>query len=100
MASGRESVQEIQFDLFETIGERYIEKDKDVYAIFVDLEKAFDRVVWKKLMGIMKKERRLLSNLHMKQRMKVRVVKEMSEGRKTGRGTARKSSIAYTLQNH
>ena len=38
-----------------TIGERYIEKDKDVYAVFVDLEKAFDRVEWKKLMGILKK---------------------------------------------
>ena len=29
----------------------YIEKDRDVYAVFVDLEKAFDRVDWKKLMG-------------------------------------------------
>ena len=25
--------------LIQTIGERYIEKDKDVYAVFVDLEK-------------------------------------------------------------
>ena len=39
--------------LIRTIGERYIEKD--VYAVFVDLEKAFDRVDWKKLMGILKK---------------------------------------------
>ena len=40
--------------LFRTIGVRYrpIEKDKDVYAVFVDLEKAFHRVNWKKLMGI------------------------------------------------
>ena len=41
--------------LIRTIGERYIEKDKDVYAVFVDLEKVFDRVDWKKLMGILKK---------------------------------------------
>ena len=55
--------------LIRAIGERYIEKDKNVYAVFVDLEKAFYRVDWKKLMGILKKigvhwkGRRLLSNL-------------------------------------
>ena len=55
-----------------TIGEKYIEKDKDVCAVFVDLEKSFDRVDWKNLMGILTKigvdwkERRLLSNLYMK----------------------------------
>ena len=55
--------------LIQTIGE---EKDEDVYAVFVDLKKAFDRVDWKKLMRILKKigtnwkERRFLSNLHMK----------------------------------
>ena len=75
-----------------TIRKRYIEKDKDVYAVFVDLEKAFDRVDWKKLMGILKKigvdwkERRLLSNLYMKQRIKVRIGEEMLEGREIGRG--------------
>ena len=59
------------------------EKDKDVYAVFVDLEKAFDRVDWKKLMGILKKigvdwkERRLLSNLYMKRGIKVRIGEEM-----------------------
>ena len=64
--------------LIRTIGERYVEKDKDVYAVFVDLGKAFDKVDWKKLMGILKKigvdwkERKLLSNLYMKQRRKVR----------------------------
>ena len=43
--------------LIRTIGERCrpIEKDKDQYAVFVDLEKAFDRVDWNKLMGILKK---------------------------------------------
>ena len=59
--------------MIRTIGERYIENDKDVYAVFVDLEKAFDRVDFKKRMAILKKigvdwkEKRLLSNLHMKQ---------------------------------
>ena len=73
--------------LIQTIVERYIEKDKDVYTVFVDLEKEFDRVDWKKLMGILKKigvdwkERRLLSNLYMKQRIKIWIGEEMSEGR-------------------
>ena len=64
--------------LIRTVGERYIEKYKDVYAVFADLEKAFDRVDWKTLMGILKKigvdwkERRRLSNLYKKQRIKVR----------------------------
>ena len=46
-----------------------------MYAVFVDLEKAFDIVDWTKLMGILKKigvdlkERRLLSNLYMKQQI-------------------------------
>ena len=58
--------------LIRTIGERYIEKDKDVYAVFVDLEKAFDRVNWGKLWGILNKigvdwkERRAFSNFYMK----------------------------------
>ena len=53
-----------------------MEKDNDVYVVFVDLEKAFNRVDWKKLMEILKKisedwkERRLLSNLCMKQQKK------------------------------
>ena len=68
-----------------------MEKYKDVYAVFVDLEKAFDKVDWKKLMGIMKKicvdwKERLLSNLYMKQQIQVRIGEEMSEGREIGRG--------------
>ena len=63
-----------------------------MYAVFVDLEKAFDRVDWKNLMGTLKKigvdwkERRLLSNLYTKQRIKVRIGEEMSERREIGRG--------------
>ena len=49
-----------------------------MYAVFVDLEKALDRVDWKTFMGILKKigvdwkERRLFNYLYMKQR-KVRI---------------------------
>ena len=45
----------VAIGLIRTIGERYIEKHKDVYAVFVVLEKALCRVDWKKLMGIIKK---------------------------------------------
>ncbi|KAJ4447881.1 hypothetical protein ANN_09890 [Periplaneta americana] len=70
--------------LLRTIGERYLEKNKEVYIVFVDLEKAFDRVDCNKLMRILKKigvgwkERRLFSNLYMKQ-VKVRIGEDMSE---------------------
>ena len=62
------------------------------HDVFVDHEEASDRVDWKKGMGILKKigvdwkERRLLSNLYMKQQIKVRIGEEMSEGREIGRG--------------
>ncbi|KAJ4447054.1 hypothetical protein ANN_09043 [Periplaneta americana] len=38
-----------------TIGERFLEKNKEVYVGFVDLENAFDRVDWNKLIRILKK---------------------------------------------
>ncbi|KAJ4448222.1 hypothetical protein ANN_10236 [Periplaneta americana] len=41
--------------LLRTVGERYLKKNKEVYTVFVDLEKAFDRVDWNKLMRILKK---------------------------------------------
>ena len=69
--------------LIRTIGERYIEKDKDVCTIFVDLGKAFDGVVWKKLMGNLNK---ICVDLYMKQQIKVRIGEELSEGREIGRG--------------
>ena len=93
--------------MIRTIGERYTEKHrtKDLYAVFVVLEKAFDRVVRKKLMGMLKKigvdwkERRLLSNLYVKQRIKVRIGEEMSEGREIGRGVQQGCPLSNTLFN-
>ena len=61
-------------------------------VVFFDLEEAFDRVDWKNLVGILKKigldwkEWRLSSNHYMKQRIKVRIGEEMSEGREIRRG--------------
>ena len=72
-----------------------------MYTVFV--EKALDRVDWKELMGILKKiglnskERRLLSNFYMKQRIKVRIGEEMSEGREIGRGYGK--DVLYRLHS-
>ncbi|KAJ4440958.1 hypothetical protein ANN_10807 [Periplaneta americana] len=41
--------------LLRTIGERYLEKNKEMYIVFVDLEKASDKVDCNKLMVILKK---------------------------------------------
>ena len=71
-----------------------------MYAVFVDLEKAIHRVDWMKLMGILEKicvERRLSSNIHMKQRIKVRIGEEMSEGREIGRGCGK--DVLYRLHS-
>jgi len=91
--------------LLRTIGERYIEKGKEVCLLFVDLEKAFDRVNWTKLMEILKKigvdwkERRLLSNLYMKQIVKVRIGEDITEGSEIGRGVRQGCCLSPTLFN-
>ena len=51
-----------------------------------------------KKIGVVWKERRLLSNLYMKQRIKVRIGEEMSEGREIGRGYG-KDVLSPTLFN-
>ncbi|KAJ4451735.1 hypothetical protein ANN_03206 [Periplaneta americana] len=61
--------------LLRTVDERYLEKNKELHVVFVDLVKAFDRAEWNKLVEILKKisvdwkEKRLFSNLYMKQRV-------------------------------
>ncbi|KAJ4448690.1 hypothetical protein ANN_00080 [Periplaneta americana] len=77
LASGRKKGTRDAIGQLRTIGERYLEKNKEVYVEFVDLEKAFERVDWNKMMGILKKigVDWLFSNLHMKQRVKSEVEK-------------------------
>ena len=54
-----------------------IEINEELYACFIDWQKAFDHVNWTKLMQILKRtgidwcERRLISKLYMDQRVKV-----------------------------
>ncbi|KAJ4432752.1 hypothetical protein ANN_21390 [Periplaneta americana] len=91
--------------LLRTIGERYLEKNKEVYIVFMDLEKAFDRVDWNKLIEILKKigldwkERRLFSNLYMKQRVNVRIGEEMSVRSERGRGVRKGCPLSPILFN-
>ncbi|CAF0993956.1 unnamed protein product [Didymodactylos carnosus] len=65
--------------------ERCLEHGLDVFICFVDFEKAFDRVNWKKLMEILKKigvdwkDRRLIKNLYLNQEAIVRVADGMSQ---------------------
>ena len=52
------------------MNERSIQHGLDVYICFVDYEKAFDRVVWQKLLstlirlGVDERDKRLISNLY------------------------------------
>ncbi|KAJ4433981.1 hypothetical protein ANN_16300 [Periplaneta americana] len=120
VSSGRsveEQLEEEQFDfrkgkgttdaigLLRTIAERYLEKNKAMYIVFVNLEKVFDSVDWNTLIGILKniavdwKERRLFSNLYMK-RVKVRIGEEMSEVSEIVRGVRQgrpSSSVLFNI---
>ena len=65
--------------------ERSLEHNQEIYICFVDYEKAFERVDWKKLMnalrriGIDWRDRRLIGNLYMGQKVRIRIEGEYSE---------------------
>ena len=71
--------------------ERSIQHGQDICVCFVDYEKAFDRVDWKKLMHALRrievdwKDRRLIGNLYMGQKVRINIG-EFSEPRVIGRG--------------
>ncbi|MGX9339096.1 reverse transcriptase domain-containing protein, partial [Pantoea dispersa] len=60
------------------LSERVLAVNEEVCACFIDWQKAFDRVNWTKLMNILKeigvnwRDRRLILNLYLGQRVKVR----------------------------
>src|SRR6476661_4071843 len=72
--------------------ERSLEFGNDLFICFVDYEKAFDRLKWTKLMEILKKigidwrDRRLITNLYMRQTAVVRTEHGDSEPGEIGRG--------------
>jgi retron-type reverse transcriptase len=88
-----------------TLAERSLEFGQSVYVCFVDYEKAFDRVDWKKLMSILRKlgvdyrDRRLIGNLYMGQSFKVRVDGEDSTPGIIGRGTRQGCPLSPLLFN-
>ena len=69
-----------------------MENNQEVYIIcFVDYDKAFDRVDWKKLINILRRksvdwrDRRLIGNLNMGQQIRVKIEGELSEPGSIGR---------------
>ena len=87
------------------ITERSCEIGKDVYICFVDYEKAFDRVDWKRLMkalrrvGVDWRDRRLIGNLYMGQKVQIRIEGEYSEQGKVGRGVRQGCPLSPLLFN-
>src|SRR3984885_1819812 len=75
------------------------------YVCFVDYEKAFDRVDWRRLlhalrkMGVDWRDRRLIGNLYMGQRVKIRIDGEYSEPGKVGRGVRQGFPLSPLLFN-
>ena len=72
---------------------------------FVDLEKAFDRVTWDKLISILKdkgidwKERRIIWNLYRGQRISIKVGKEETEEVEISRGVRQGCPMSPILFN-
>ena len=85
--------------------ERSCQNGQDVYICFVDYEKAFDRVDWRRLlhalrrMGIDWRDRRLIGNLYMGQKMRIRIDGEYSEPGNVGRGVRQGCPLSPLLFN-
>ena len=87
------------------ISERTLEIDEEQCVCFIDWQKAFDRVNWTKLILILKgtgiewRERRLISNLYMAQRVKVRLNRGETRSVKIGRGVRQGCCLSPILFN-
>ena len=87
------------------LGERSIEVGKEMNVCFIDYEKAFDRVDWKKLMDILKKigldwkDRRLIANLYLDQTVTVQTEVGLTEACQVGRGCRQGCILSPPLFN-
>src|SRR6218665_3723247 len=85
--------------------ERSLQHGQNIYVCFVDYEKAFDRVDWNKLMNALRrigadwKDRRLIGNLYMDQKVRIRIEGECSEPRVIGRGVRQGCPLSPILFN-
>jgi hypothetical protein len=88
-----------------TLCERNLEHDKDIFICFVDYEKAFDRVDWIKLMrtlerlGVDERDRQLIRQLYLNQRVVVRVNGVNSKPGLLGRGVRQGCPLSPLLFN-
>ena len=78
--------------LMRIISERVLDVKEEMCLCFIDWKKAFDRVDWTKLLemlrniGVYWRERRLILNLYMGQRVKLRLNQGETDNVKIGRG--------------
>ena len=85
--------------------ERSFEHNQEVYICFVDYEKAFDRVDWRKLvsaprrMGVDWRERRPIENLYLRQKVRVGIEGVYSEPVIVGRGVRQGCPLSPLLLN-
>ena len=87
------------------ICERYSEVNQDVYACFIDYEKAFDRVNHEKMIkclndiGINGKDLKLIVNLYWTQRASIRLEKSLSDEIRIKRGVRQGCVLSPCLFN-
>jgi hypothetical protein len=78
--------------MLKIISNQTLEVDKELWACFVDWQKAFDRVTWTKLIQILKetvidwRKRRLISKFYMNQNVKVQLHQGETISVKNGSG--------------
>jgi hypothetical protein len=87
------------------ISEKVLEVNGELCVCFIDWQKAFDRVNWTKLLEILKeigvdwRDRRLIYNLYMGQRVKVRLEQGETNGVEIGRGVRQGCCMSPILFN-
>jgi hypothetical protein len=88
-----------------TLCERNIDNGSDLFVCFVDFEKAFDRVNWNKMLGILKavgvdwRDRRLIANLYLSQQAVVRLDSGLTDACVIGRGVRQGCPLSPLLFN-